>query len=40
MSNLLSKIKQIEDSFRADKAKALKSGDLEFLKNSYIGRMY
>ena len=38
MSNLLSQIKNIQDSFKADKEKALKSNDFESLKNSYIGR--
>ena len=38
MSNLFSKIKQIEDSFKIDKKEALESKDFESLKNSYIGR--
>ena len=38
MSDLFSKIKQIEKSFQLDKEEALKSNDLESLKNSYIGR--
>ena len=38
MPDLVSKIKDIEDSFKADKKKALKSNDLDGLKNSYIGR--
>ena len=38
MSDLFSKIKQIEDSFKVDKKEALKSKDIESLKNSYIGR--
>ena len=38
MSNLFSKIKQIEDSFKIDKREALESKDFESLKNSYIGR--
>jgi len=36
--NLLSQIKNIQDSFKADKEKALKNNDFESLKNSYIGR--
>jgi len=38
VSDLFSKIKQIEDSFKVDKKEALKSKDIESLKNSYIGR--
>ncbi len=38
MSDLFSKIKQIEKTFQLDKEEALKSNDLESLKNSYIGR--
>jgi len=38
VSNLFSKIKQIEDSFKIDKKEALESNDFESLKNSYIGR--
>tara|TARA_B100001142_G_C14312083_1_gene647029 strand:+ start:728 stop:1750 length:1023 start_codon:yes stop_codon:yes gene_type:complete len=38
VSDLFSKIKQIEKTFQLDKEEALKSNDLESLKNSYIGR--
>ena len=38
MADLFSKIKQMEKSFQLDKEEALKSNDLESLKNSYIGR--
>ena len=38
MPNLFSQIKKIQDSFKVDKEKALKSNNLESLKNSYIGR--
>ena len=38
MSDLFSKIKQIEDSFKADKKEALKTTDFESLKNIYLGR--
>ena len=38
MSNLLSQIKKIQDSFKVDKKQALESGDFDFLKNAYIGR--
>ena len=38
MSDLFSKIKQIKKTFQLDREKALKSNDLESLKNSYIGR--
>ena len=38
MSNLLSQIKKIQDSFKVDKKQALESKDFDSLKNSYIGR--
>ena len=38
MSNLLSQIKKIQDSFKVDKKQALESKDFDSLKNAYIGR--
>ena len=38
MSNLLSQIKKIRDSFKVDKKQALESKDFDSLKNAYIGR--
>ena len=38
MSNLLSQIKKIQDSFKVDREKALESNDIDTLKNLYIGR--
>ena len=38
MSNLLSQIKKIQDSFKVDKKQALESGDFDSLRNAYIGR--
>ncbi|MAV64573.1 MAG: phenylalanine--tRNA ligase subunit alpha [Candidatus Marinimicrobia bacterium] len=38
MSNLFSKIKQIEKSFKLDRERALKDKDFGYLKNAYIGR--
>ena len=38
MSDLLLQIKKIQDSFKADREKALESKDFDTLKNTYIGR--
>jgi len=38
LSNLFSKIKQIEKSFKLDRERALKDKDFGYLKNAYIGR--